>query len=95
VYASRPLRSGYPDVHHYFALEAFSALVNHPRVFLEEQEVPIAVVRGQGQLVARSEHNRFNVGVSPPEFGGELQLVELGACWCTRRRRRHRPCSNG
>jgi superfamily II DNA or RNA helicase len=72
----RSLRSGYPDVHHYFALEAFGALVNHPRVFLEEQEVPIPVVRGQVQLVARSEHNRFNVGVSPPEFSGELQLVE-------------------
>jgi superfamily II DNA or RNA helicase len=43
---------------------------------LEEQDVPIAVVRGQVQLVARSEHNRFNVGVSPPEFDGELQLVE-------------------
>jgi superfamily II DNA or RNA helicase len=72
----RTLRSGYPDVHHFFALEAFKALVHHPRVFLEDQDVPIAVVRGQVQLIARSEHNRFNVGVSPPEFSGELQLVE-------------------
>jgi superfamily II DNA or RNA helicase len=78
VYAreEREIYAGYPTTRHYLAPEALTALIGHPRVYIGEEELPVDVVRGQVQLIARAEQDRLLVSVFPAEFTGAIQLVQ-------------------
>lgn len=57
--------SGYREVFHSIDQSAWSALIGHPRVYWEDSEQPIEVVRGSLQLVAEEAGDQFLLKVQP------------------------------
>jgi superfamily II DNA or RNA helicase len=74
----REIYGGYPQKRHFLLPDAFLALVGHPRVFVDEEDTPVEVLRGQVQLVVRSAGPMLTVVVDPPEFRGALQVRREG-----------------
>jgi superfamily II DNA or RNA helicase len=70
----REIYGGYPQTRHFLLPDAFMALVGHPRVFVDEEDAPVEVLRGQVQLVVRSAGPMLTIVVDPPEFRGALQV---------------------
>jgi superfamily II DNA or RNA helicase len=58
-------RMGYPETHHFIDPGGWTALVGHPRVFLEDSDTPIHVTRGTLQLVAQASGDGFSLTVEP------------------------------
>ncbi|MGC4091621.1 MAG: SNF2-related protein [Polyangiaceae bacterium] len=78
VREEREFYGGYPQTRHFLLPEAFLALVSHPRVFIDDEEMPVEVLRGQVQLVVRSAGSMLTIVVDPPDFRGALQVRREG-----------------
>lgn len=59
---------GYREVSHTLDHTAFQALIGHPRVYWEESELPIEVVRGTLQLVAKEDGDQFSLTMQPNDI---------------------------
>jgi superfamily II DNA or RNA helicase len=60
---------GYREVSYSLDGDAWDALIGHPRVFEGDADIPIEVVRGTLQLVARREGDHFCLRMEPSDLG--------------------------
>jgi len=69
---------GYGEVFHSIDQTAWSALIGHPRVFWEESEHPIEVVRGTLQLAAKEVGDQFSLTVQPDDVSEQDHVRREG-----------------
>ncbi len=70
----RSVSYGYPVITHHIDMDAWGALVGHPRVFYGHEESPRQVVRGEPRLIVRSEGDGLVVELSPAELSAGVSV---------------------
>jgi superfamily II DNA or RNA helicase len=75
----REMRSGYPTIYHTLEPRAWLALVGHPRVEHLDTQLPVEIVRGAIQVVAKPSQSGLLVRLEPNDLESDFELREEGS----------------